>query len=302
MLETAKSGLPLGRGTQGWELGRRKTFHYHPFLYFGFFFKKVCACITLWSKLLKSWNVHLHRKWQSHYTIPLWGEQGQTPWRQTDGGGQGSMRLSGQGTRASGGQMVNRIKIFSRDNPVGFLRTGHTLLVFLEKAMPSVENPCSVWGHRPQEDRLQQERTFLISHCLLLVLLGQGWTVTTGRPGAYGSLLGCWKGPTDPLLFFFSFENAVSKYGSQFQGNSQHDALEFLLWLLDRVHEDLEGSSRGPGSEKVGHSRNNTLYLIFFFSLEYLLSFSKRDLEVQIPRSLCVLAAAYPGLLPAPFS
>ncbi|XP_006156490.1 ubiquitin carboxyl-terminal hydrolase 43, partial [Tupaia chinensis] len=46
------------------------------------------------------------------------------------------------------------------------------------------------------------------------------------------------------------FKNAVSKYGSQFQGNSQHDALEFLLWLLDRVHEDLEGSSRGPVSEK----------------------------------------------------
>ncbi|XP_047689751.1 ubiquitin carboxyl-terminal hydrolase 43 isoform X1 [Prionailurus viverrinus] len=46
------------------------------------------------------------------------------------------------------------------------------------------------------------------------------------------------------------FKNAVSKYGSQFQGNAQHDALEFLLWLLDRVHEDLEVSSRGPGSEK----------------------------------------------------
>ncbi|XP_053067845.1 ubiquitin carboxyl-terminal hydrolase 43 isoform X5 [Acinonyx jubatus] len=47
------------------------------------------------------------------------------------------------------------------------------------------------------------------------------------------------------------FKNAVSKYGSQFQGNAQHDALEFLLWLLDRVHEDLEVSSRGPGSEKI---------------------------------------------------
>ncbi|XP_011906349.1 PREDICTED: ubiquitin carboxyl-terminal hydrolase 43 isoform X5 [Cercocebus atys] len=47
------------------------------------------------------------------------------------------------------------------------------------------------------------------------------------------------------------FKNAVSKYGSQFQGNSQHDALEFLLWLLDRVHEDLEGSSRGPVLEKI---------------------------------------------------
>lgn len=47
------------------------------------------------------------------------------------------------------------------------------------------------------------------------------------------------------------FKNAVSKYGSQFQGNSQHDALEFLLWLLDRVHEDLEGSTHGQGSEQT---------------------------------------------------
>uniref|UniRef100_A0A8D2ILM1 ubiquitinyl hydrolase 1 n=1 Tax=Varanus komodoensis TaxID=61221 RepID=A0A8D2ILM1_VARKO len=35
------------------------------------------------------------------------------------------------------------------------------------------------------------------------------------------------------------FKNVVSKYGAQFRGNSQHDALEFLLWLLDRMHEDL---------------------------------------------------------------
>ncbi|XP_056673493.1 ubiquitin carboxyl-terminal hydrolase 43 isoform X2 [Monodelphis domestica] len=46
------------------------------------------------------------------------------------------------------------------------------------------------------------------------------------------------------------FKNTVSKYGSQFQGNSQHDALEFLLWLLDRVHEDLDSSSSGQTSEK----------------------------------------------------
>ncbi|KAG7254687.1 hypothetical protein CRUP_008250 [Coryphaenoides rupestris] len=34
-------------------------------------------------------------------------------------------------------------------------------------------------------------------------------------------------------------ENAVSKSALQYRGNSQHDAQEFLLWLLDRVHEDL---------------------------------------------------------------
>ncbi|KAF3687520.1 Ubiquitin carboxyl-terminal hydrolase 43 [Channa argus] len=38
------------------------------------------------------------------------------------------------------------------------------------------------------------------------------------------------------------FKTIVSKYASQFRGNFQHDALEFLLWLLDRVHEDTNKS------------------------------------------------------------
>ncbi|KAJ7992760.1 hypothetical protein DPEC_G00282010 [Dallia pectoralis] len=56
------------------------------------------------------------------------------------------------------------------------------------------------------------------------------------------------------------FKTIVSKYGSQFRGNSQHDALEFLLWLLDRVHEDVNLTScrnnktnaleKGPGGTK----------------------------------------------------
>ncbi|XP_056441668.1 ubiquitin carboxyl-terminal hydrolase 43a isoform X1 [Gadus chalcogrammus] len=45
------------------------------------------------------------------------------------------------------------------------------------------------------------------------------------------------------------FKSIVSKYASQFRGNSQHDALEFLLWLLDRVHEDA--SAKTNGSSKV---------------------------------------------------
>lgn len=28
----------------------------------------------------------------------------------------------------------------------------------------------------------------------------------------------------------------------QYRGNAQHDAQEFLLWLLDRVHEDLNNA------------------------------------------------------------
>lgn len=35
------------------------------------------------------------------------------------------------------------------------------------------------------------------------------------------------------------FKSMVDKYGSQYRGNNQHDAQEFLIWLLDKVHEDL---------------------------------------------------------------
>ncbi|TSK87509.1 Ubiquitin carboxyl-terminal hydrolase 43 [Bagarius yarrelli] len=49
------------------------------------------------------------------------------------------------------------------------------------------------------------------------------------------------------------FKTIVSKYGSQFRGNSQHDALEFLLWLLDRIHEDVN-----PSLSSCGNNRNKT--------------------------------------------
>lgn len=48
--------------------------------------------------------------------------------------------------------------------------------------------------------------------------------------------------PSNSLIFLFfccCLQNVVSKSALQFKGNSQHDAQEFLLWLLDRVHEDL---------------------------------------------------------------
>lgn len=48
------------------------------------------------------------------------------------------------------------------------------------------------------------------------------------------------------------FQNAVSKNALQFKGNSQHDAQEFLLWLLDRVHEDINTvNSRPPIKVKL---------------------------------------------------
>ncbi|XP_033985776.1 ubiquitin carboxyl-terminal hydrolase 43a [Trematomus bernacchii] len=51
------------------------------------------------------------------------------------------------------------------------------------------------------------------------------------------------------------FKSIVAKYGSQFRGNSQHDALEFLLWLLDRVHEDANES---PNNNNTNGSSSKT--------------------------------------------
>ncbi|RUS72412.1 hypothetical protein EGW08_019830 [Elysia chlorotica] len=35
------------------------------------------------------------------------------------------------------------------------------------------------------------------------------------------------------------FKSVVGKFSSQYKGDHQHDAQEFLLWLLDRIHEDV---------------------------------------------------------------
>lgn len=40
------------------------------------------------------------------------------------------------------------------------------------------------------------------------------------------------------------FKALVEKHASQYKGGSQHDAQEFLLWLLDQVHEDLNVAPR----------------------------------------------------------
>lgn len=41
-----------------------------------------------------------------------------------------------------------------------------------------------------------------------------------------------------------SFKQVVERHGSQYKGSQQHDAQEFLQWLLDKVHEDLNTASK----------------------------------------------------------
>ncbi|XP_022644966.1 ubiquitin carboxyl-terminal hydrolase 43-like isoform X2 [Varroa destructor] len=39
-------------------------------------------------------------------------------------------------------------------------------------------------------------------------------------------------------------KSVVGKYGPQYAGSEQHDAQEFLIWLLDKVHEDLNRANK----------------------------------------------------------
>lgn len=80
-----------------------------------------------------------------------------------------------------------------------------------------------------------------------------------------------------------SLQNIVSKNAMQYRGNAQHDAQEFLLWLLDRVHEDLNNvvNYSGMPSLKVrdfaGSQRGRaavTLHTVFLFQLDLCVGFS----------------------------
>lgn len=65
-----------------------------------------------------------------------------------------------------------------------------------------------------------------------------------------------------------SFKAVVDRYGTQFRSSTQHDAQEFLFWLLDKVHEDLNtASKRKYKPVKVSIERICTLlsYLIKVF-------------------------------------
>ena len=44
-----------------------------------------------------------------------------------------------------------------------------------------------------------------------------------------------------------AFKDVVGLWAQQYQGRDQHDAQEFLLWLLDRLHEDLNNA---PGVKR----------------------------------------------------
>ncbi|XP_076448871.1 uncharacterized protein LOC143285455 [Babylonia areolata] len=60
------------------------------------------------------------------------------------------------------------------------------------------------------------------------------------------------------------FKAIVGKYNNQYKGSSQHDSQEFLLWLLDRIHEDLvlplppQNKKKKQTKSLIGPSRSQT--------------------------------------------
>ncbi|KAJ8728129.1 hypothetical protein PYW08_016514 [Mythimna loreyi] len=82
-----------------------------------------------------------------------------------------------------------------------------------------------------------------------------------------------------------AFKSAVERHGTQYKGNSQHDAQEFLFWLLDKVHEDLNTATKkkyktikntcGKPDEVVAaetlanHARRNSSFVQAVFQAQY---------------------------------
>ncbi|XP_063533987.1 ubiquitin carboxyl-terminal hydrolase 31 [Cydia strobilella] len=82
-----------------------------------------------------------------------------------------------------------------------------------------------------------------------------------------------------------AFKGAVERHGMQYRGNSQHDAQEFLFWLLDKVHEDLNTATKkkyktikntcGKPDEVVAaetlanHARRNSSFVQAVFQAQY---------------------------------
>ncbi|XP_013199948.2 ubiquitin carboxyl-terminal hydrolase 4 [Amyelois transitella] len=82
-----------------------------------------------------------------------------------------------------------------------------------------------------------------------------------------------------------TFKGVVERHGTQYRGNNQHDAQEFLFWLLDKVHEDLNTATKkkyktikntcGKPDEVVAaetlanHARRNSSFVQAVFQAQY---------------------------------
>jgi ubiquitin C-terminal hydrolase len=77
--------------------------------------------------------------------------------------------------------------------------------------------------------------------------LGKGGEMAT----AFGSLLQkVWRGEVD-FVNPEGFKHILGKHAVQFQSYDQHDSQEFLSYLLDMLHEDLNRVKQKPYIEEA---------------------------------------------------
>ena len=77
-----------------------------------------------------------------------------------------------------------------------------------------------------------------------------------------------WSSQYEPEMTF-KLKSVIDKYGTQYRGAAQHDAQEFLLWLLVKVHEDLNTATK----KKYKKIKVMTSTCFFNFGFQYLISY-----------------------------
>jgi ubiquitin C-terminal hydrolase len=77
-----------------------------------------------------------------------------------------------------------------------------------------------------------------------------------------GTLLKCLWSEKYNSEISLDFKAVVGKYNSQYKGSSQHDSQEFLLWLLDRVHEDVALPSAPTTKKKLKQIKVSIFYSV----------------------------------------
>ncbi|CAI9735515.1 ubiquitin carboxyl-terminal hydrolase 31 [Octopus vulgaris] len=88
-----------------------------------------------------------------------------------------------------------------------------------------------------------------------------------------------WSGKYNPDISS-DFKTVIGKYNSQFKGFNQHDAQEFLLWLLDQVHEDLNLPIKKSKNNQQGKFSSEKRTMVSELSL------SKQTIIYQMFRGL----------------
>lgn len=87
--------------------------------------------------------------------------------------------------------------------------------------------------------------------------------------------------------FSLKFKKIISRQATQYSGYAQHDAQEFLLWLLNKCHDDLVENLRGNNRTPLfGFKKKHRFYTVsylFLFCELLLISFRHRNQFKSMP-------------------